>query len=113
MFNEMGFEIERWFSMERFRGKKGKLISIFPHAPIFFWFIVGPYVRERRNSTGPWFGRNALIFIKRSIEFVLVYTNQLSLNLPGENPPVIISKEELKGMLKELNDLIADYTPLR
>ena len=36
MFNEMGFEIERWFSMQRFSGKKNKLISIFPHGPIFF-----------------------------------------------------------------------------
>jgi hypothetical protein len=113
MFNEMGFEIERWFSIQRFRGKKNKLISIFPHGPIFFWFIVGPYVCNRRRLTGPWFGHNALVFIKRSVEYVLIYSKQLTLNLPGEDPPVIITNEELKNMLKKLDDLIADNKPLK
>jgi hypothetical protein len=113
MFNEMGFEIERWLSIQRFRGKKNKLISIFPHAPIFFWFIVGPYVCERRKLTGPWFGHNALIFIKRSIEYVLIYSKQLTLNLPGEDQPVIISNEELKNILEKLDELIADNKPLK
>ncbi len=113
MFNEMGFEIERWFSIQRFRGKKNKLISIFPHGPIFFWFIVAPYVCERRKLTGPWFGHNALMFIKRSIEYVMIYSKQLTLNLPGEDPPVIISNEELQSMLKRLNELIEDNKPLK
>jgi len=53
------------------------------------------------------------MFIKRSIEYVMIYSKQLTLNLPGEDPPVIISNEELQSMLKRLNDLIEDNKPLK
>jgi hypothetical protein len=102
MFNEMGYQTDRWF-----RFKQDRYVSVFPHAPVFYWYIAGCYVRDRRALTGPWFGRHALNFIKASIEYVLEYKKDLTLSLPGKGP-MILTVAEMKKMKAEITRLIAD-----
>ena len=100
MFNEMGFETNRLLSRRRV------MISIFPHAPVYFWFIAGSYFIERRRMTGPWFGQNALIYIKSSIEFVMGKTDALTLGLPGDVQAIVISKQDMQQMALEIAKLL-------
>ncbi|MFZ1203039.1 MAG: hypothetical protein WAN97_01910, partial [Candidatus Acidiferrales bacterium] len=110
---EMGFELQHRISVEHFILRKHGLLSVFPHGPIFFWFIVGDYVRERRRMTGSWFAQYALIFVKRSIDYVLAYSDQLTLGLPGEQETVVIDKKELREMRRGLERLISEHARLR
>lgn len=102
MFNEMGFETNRLLSRRRV------IISIFPHAPVYFWFIAGGYFSERRRMTGPWFGQNALIYIKSSIEYVMAKTNELTLGLPGEVEKIVISRQDMQQMTTEIGKLLKE-----
>lgn len=100
MFNEMGFETNRWLS------RRHAIISIFPHAPVYFWFIAGTYFIERRRLTGPWFGQHALIYVRSSIEYVMANTDKLTLGLPGQAESIAITRVEMKRMRTEITRLL-------
>jgi hypothetical protein len=108
MFNELGFEVTRWFSQWRSGRSRRGLVAFFPHSPVCFWYMTGLWIQERRKLTGPWFAQNALIFIKRSVEYVLRYRKDISMSLPGEDQPIIITHEELRKMKADLSAMIAE-----
>jgi hypothetical protein len=113
MFNNMGFEANRWALIDWLAFKKDRYVSVFPHAPIFFWLIVGPHELERRKLTGPWFGQHALIFIEHSIQYVLRYTNELKLSLGDEAKAVTLTRDDMEKMREELKKLVAEKVPLK
>lgn len=109
MFNELGFELNRWFSLEKYRRSGRGLISIFPHSAVCFWYIAGPFVRGRREITGPWFAQHALTFIKWSIDYVLRYVDHIGMALPGFDEEVVLDRRELERMRSELIGLMAQH----
>lgn len=108
MFESMGFEARRLRFVPWPRFVKRRYVSVFPHAPVFLWLIVRPYVRDRRSRTGPWFGHNALIFIERSISYVLKYRDELTLSLGDETKAIKLTRAEMEAMRVELNALISE-----
>ncbi|MFZ1006232.1 MAG: hypothetical protein WAN65_05320 [Candidatus Sulfotelmatobacter sp.] len=106
LFNDMGFASNHWLSGHWLPFKTNRFISLFPHAPVYVWKVVGPYIRDRRAATGPWFARNCLIFIERSVEYVLKYGDDLKLTQPNGQDGITITVEEMKKMKRELGALV-------
>ena len=73
LLNEMGFTANRWF---RIPFRENRFVTLFTHAPVYMWRIIGPYLYDRRAATGPWFAKSALIFMKQSVEYVLNTTDR-------------------------------------
>ncbi len=62
LFNEIGFMISPWLA------RKKALVEIFPHAPVYIWMILRPYVLQRRTDTGPYFACFYFTFTKRCLD---------------------------------------------
>jgi hypothetical protein len=105
LFSEMDFASNRWFSLP-FR--ENRFVALFPHAPVYMWRIIGPYLRDRREATGPWFAQKALIFIKQCTEYVLGHTEELKLKRPDGSNGLTITRAEMEEMRRELGKLIAE-----
>jgi hypothetical protein len=107
VFTEMGFELNRAFKFRR-----QKFLTIFPHAPVQFWHIVGPFILRRRSTMGPWFGVYALGFVQKSIELVLKNLgaeDKLVIVMTGSAKPWVITRDEMKRMEQELKASLANY----
>jgi hypothetical protein len=83
LLNEMGFTANRWF---RIPFRENRFVTLFPHAPVYMWRIIGPYLYDRRAATGPWFAKSALIFMKQSVEYVLKYNRPLIMRRADGKP---------------------------
>jgi hypothetical protein len=45
--------------------------SLFPHAVVSFWVMLGAYIREREERTGPWWAKNFRRLTVQSIGYIL------------------------------------------
>jgi hypothetical protein len=108
MFNEMGYQTGRWL-----RFKRRRYVSVFPHAPVFFWFIVGRHVLDRREATGTWFGYHALNFINASVKYVMKRNRAITLRIPGNQNQLVITVAEMQRMRNELTRLGRENSWLR
>jgi hypothetical protein len=99
LFNEIGFMISPWLT------RKKPLVEIFPHAPVYIWLIVRPYVLQRRTDTGPYFACFYFNFTKRCLDYVIKRTNGLHLRRPDGSDGCRISKAELLRMREEIRSL--------
>lgn len=50
---------------------KDDYIKLFPHAVVLFWFMVEPYIQQRRAMTGDWWARDFEQLTKRCLQFLL------------------------------------------
>jgi hypothetical protein len=100
MFNEMGYQTGRWL-----RFKQWRYVSVFPHAPVFFWFIARQHVLARREATGTWFGYHALNFINASVKYVMKRKHAITLNIPGSENRLVVTVADMQGMRDELTRL--------
>lgn len=104
LFNEMGFAANRWF---RIPFRENRFVTLFPHAPVYMWRIIGPYLCDRRAATGPWFAKSALMFMKHSVEYVLRYDRPLKMKRADGQPGIEITIAEMKEMQLRLDAVIA------
>jgi hypothetical protein len=100
LFNEIGFMISPWLT------RKKPLVEIFPHAPVYVWMIVRPYVLQRRTDTGPYFACFYFNFTKRCLNYVIKHTDGLHLRRPDGSDGCRISKTELLKMREEIRGLL-------
>jgi hypothetical protein len=100
LFNEIGFMISPWIA------RKKALVDIFPHAPVYIWLILRPYVLQRRDDTGPYFARHYFHFTERCLGFVIKQGKELHLRRTDGSEGYKISLDELREMQKELRSLI-------
>lgn len=99
LFNEIGFMIRPRLT------QKKQLVEIFPHAPVYIWMILRPYVLQRRTDTGPYFACFYFNFTKRCLDFVIKRTNGLHLRRPDGSDGCRISRAELLRMREEIRSL--------
>jgi hypothetical protein len=56
LFNNLGITVGEWYS------RSAPLVKIFPHAAIYIWIVLHPYIIQRREDTGDWLAKPLLEF---------------------------------------------------
>jgi len=96
-FNELGYIASPLFARKR------KFIKLFPHAAIFIWIILEPYIVERQKDTGPWFSKHFQEFTLKCLEFVLQTNKTLWLRHPDDTePPIKLCPCYMKKLMQRL-----------
>lgn len=75
LFNDLGITVGSWYS------QSGPLVEIFPHAAIYIWIILHPYIIQRRKDTGKWLAEPLLKFALECVAFVLKENGDRGLHL--------------------------------
>jgi hypothetical protein len=78
------------------------LVSLVPHASIYIWVILKPYIITRRNDTGPWYSLPFLHFTIRSIDLVLSHKRGLHFRSEGGGGDIEITREHLKQIREDV-----------
>lgn len=65
LFNDIGITVGGWSVLGE------RLVTVFPHAAIYIWMILGDYILTRRRNTGNWFATPMMVFTLRCVNFVL------------------------------------------
>ena len=75
LFNELGRAIGRWYS------PKKPFVEVFPHAAIYLWIILRPYIVQRQDDTGEWLATPLISFTLKSVTYVLDKNPERGLHL--------------------------------
>jgi hypothetical protein len=105
LFNDVGITVGGWSLFRE------PLVDIFPHASIYVWIILRPYILKRRLDAGRWFARPQLLFTLRCVNFVLRQGHGLSLR--GMDAPLEISVAHLQQIREELENELGIWPPMR
>ena len=102
LFNNLGITVGEWYSWS------APLVKIFPHAAIYIWIVLHPYIIQRRQDTGDWLAKPLLQFTLKCVTFVLSQSYDRGLHLrPGDGHDGLrISRTDLKKVEKQLSDLL-------
>jgi hypothetical protein len=98
LFNDLGVTVGAWYS------QSGPLVEVFPHAAIYIWIILHPYIIQRRKDTGKWLAKPLLKFTMECVAFVLKENGDRGLhlrNLDGTDG-LNISRDDLLNVEKQL-----------
>jgi hypothetical protein len=98
LFNELGFVYRG-----RFIVFESGLVEILPHAAIYIFIILKPYLLQRRADAGEWFAQPLIRFTRRSVGYVLAYDHELCLKPNNESEGLTISVQELEALKAELD----------
>jgi hypothetical protein len=105
LFSDLGFSSRK--PMWSWHGRReDTLVSVLPHANIYIWVILKPYILKRRADTGPWHSAMFLRFTLRSVDFVLSYKRGLRFRMEDGEGGIEITVEELKAIRVDLKRLI-------
>jgi hypothetical protein len=103
LINELGFTATRTLA------SKKDFVALFPHGPIFLWYIAGPYIEERAGDTGPWYARHLMVFTQDCIEYIREKKPTLALRsfdgsvrIPVLPKDLDLIGDELRILLKKL-----------
>jgi hypothetical protein len=104
LFNDLGITVGEWYSRSR------PLVEIFPHAAIYIWIILHPYIIRRREDTGKWLAMPLLKFTLKCVTFVLDQNGDRGLHLRyGDGRAgVQISREHLLKIEKQLSAIVGE-----
>jgi hypothetical protein len=99
LFNDLGITVGAWYSQSE------TLVEIFPHAAIFIWIILHPYIIQRRKDTGKWLAKPLLEFTLKCVTFVLKENGERGLHLRQANGQdgLTISREDLLKVERQLS----------
>jgi hypothetical protein len=102
LFNNLGITIAKWYA------QKQQLVEVFPHAAIYMWIILNPYIIQRRSDTGPWLARPLLTFTQRCVTFVLKTNLDRGLHLRRTNGTegLSITRDHLVKTQRQLAHLL-------
>ena len=98
MFNDLGLIIGTPLSW-----RKDFYVRIFPHAAIYVWVILRPYIIRRREDAGPLFAEPMLLFMEECAE--LLSRNSHSLNLRNRSGEIrmTITAKDLREIRAEID----------
>ena len=102
LFNSLGITTGQWYSLSK------PLVRVFPHAAIYMWVILHPYIVQRREDTGNWLAEPLLRFTLKCVVFVLQQNRDRGLHLRQANggPGVVLSRDDLVTIQKQLAQLL-------
>jgi hypothetical protein len=96
LFNDLGVTISSWYSQRQ------PLVELFPHAAVYIWIILGPYIIQRRRDTGEWLAKPLLRFTLECASFILEKNQERGLELRGRGSRVSISRRDLLEVQRQL-----------
>ena len=102
LFNDLGITIAKWYA------QKQQLVEVFPHAAIYMWIILNPYIIQRRSDTGPWLAQPLLTFTQRCVAFVLKTNLDRGLHLRRTDGAdgLSVSRDHLVKIQRQLAHLL-------
>ena len=96
LFNELGLTCRRSLFREN------PLVSLLPHASIYLWVILRPYILKRRRDAGEWFAKPYLAFTLRCVEYTLKHGHGLHLAHANGGEGLRIHLNDVKDARAEL-----------
>lgn len=96
LFNGLGLIISPWFT------RKKTYVRIFPHAAIYMWIILRPYITQRRMDAGTFFAEPMLKFMLACAEFLIKENRPLRIRHPQGADELTISVAHLQLVRQQL-----------
>jgi hypothetical protein len=96
LFNELGLTCRRSLFREN------PLVSLLPHASIYLWVILHPYILKRRRDAGEWFAKPYLAFTLRCVEYTIKQGHGLHLAHANGDEGLRIHLSDVKDVKVEL-----------
>lgn len=96
LFNGLGVIISPWLT------RTETYVRIFPHAAIYIWIILRPYITQRRRDAGRFFAEPMLKFALACAEFLIKENRPLHLRKPQGADGLTVSIADLELVHEQL-----------
>jgi hypothetical protein len=102
MFNDLGLIIGTPLGW-----RKNFYVKIFPHAAVYFWVILRPYILQRREDAGPLFAKPMLTFMKECVIVLIGQGRDFHLRTKEGAIGMTLTNRDLREIRAEIEETLA------
>ena len=82
-------------------------VEIFPHAAVYMWVILEPYLKQRRDDAGPLFAKPMLTFMKKCVTLLINQGHEIKLRNRQGDIGMMLTPADLRTVRAEIDDELA------